>query len=181
MASQGPLSPGTVVSSDPTGAAPAWSNPGNATASDDARATCTGGTGENTEFLHATNFGFSVPAGATIDGLILEVERSRGANNGNQDNQIHLAKNGVSWLAPPGTNKSTGATFPASDAYTTYGSSSDLWGQTWTAADINHSGFGAGITAIDNLGNGLSVRIDHVRITVHYTEVTFKPKTTFIT
>jgi hypothetical protein len=41
-----------------------------------------------------------------------------------------------------GTDKSTGALQPGTLSYVTYGGSSDLWGQTWTPADINASDFG---------------------------------------
>jgi hypothetical protein len=49
------------------------------------------------------------------------------------------------------------------DTYTSYGSSSNLWGTTWTVADINASNFGAAFSA--SVSNG-TARVDHMRITV---------------
>jgi hypothetical protein len=45
-------------------------------------------------------------------------------------------------------NKTTFASFPSPTAtYDSYGSSGDLWGETWTPADINDTDFGAGFVA----------------------------------
>lgn len=53
-----------------------WSNPGNITASDNTYATnLTGCITSVSHYLKATNFGFSVPAGATITGITVEIER----------------------------------------------------------------------------------------------------------
>jgi len=41
-----------------------------------------------------------------------------------------------------GNEKSTGATLPVPEAYRTYGGATDLWGTTWTPADINSVNFG---------------------------------------
>jgi len=43
--------------------------------------------------------------------------------------------------------KETDVVWGTSDAYTVYGSSFDLWGETWTPADINNSNFGIVIKA----------------------------------
>lgn len=113
---------------------------------------------------------------------------------------IRISKN-----APAGTiagdNKSTGAGFPGTDAYTSYGGASDLWGQTWSVDDINASTFGplfritgdfstsrylytanygfsipSGATIdgilleVEKGITGTTARVDHIRITVYYTE-----------
>lgn len=49
------------------------------------------------------------------------------------------------------------------DTYTSYGSALNLWGTTWTVADINASNFGAVLSA--SVANG-TARVDHMRITV---------------
>lgn len=45
------------------------------------------------------------------------------------------------------TDKSSPDNWPETDAYTTYGSSTDLWGETWTSTDINATNFGFAIAA----------------------------------
>jgi hypothetical protein len=69
--SQGPLTPGNKVNSLLGGSA-AWINPANAAASDNVYTTVTNGI---SNFLNVSNFGFTIPAGVTITGIVAEVER----------------------------------------------------------------------------------------------------------
>ena len=122
MATAGPNSTGTVVS-DSTVGTEVWSNPSNATASDDSRATCTIGTGSGTvgEYLKCTNFGFSIPAGSTIDGITVEVEMSSTQVNRVSDNAVRIVKGGTIGS----TDKASGTGWPTSDTYRTYGGAAD--------------------------------------------------------
>ncbi len=52
------------------------------------------------------------------------------------------------------------------DATVTYGGSSDLWGETWTPADINAAGFGAAIAVTDGLD---TAGVDHITAKVYFT------------
>lgn len=63
-------------------------------------------------------------------------------------------------------DKASASNWPQSDAYATYGSNTDLWGETWTVAQINSSGFGVVLSAI-GVGSGTAF-VDHIRITVYY-------------
>lgn len=67
-----PKSPATLADDNAVGSAE-WDTPANAGASDDVRTTASGGT---THYLKATNFGFSIPAAATITGVRVTIERS---------------------------------------------------------------------------------------------------------
>jgi hypothetical protein len=55
--------------------------------------------------------------------------------------------------------------WPDTDTYQMYGGSSDLWGTTWTPADINSPDFGFSFQA--DAENSIA-SIDHVRTTVYY-------------
>lgn len=57
-----------------------------------------------------------------------------------KENSIKLVNGGVI----SGNDKSTAATLPWSDAYVSYGGSSDLWGLALTPTDVNGSNFGVG-------------------------------------
>ena len=167
MASEGPRSGGTFANDASVGAL-AWNSPGNALASDNVRSNCFRGTsGSVTSNYHkSTNFGFSIPAGATIDGIFVEFERLK-LNSEVVDSAIRIVKGGVIGS----TNKSVGASWPSTEAYNSFGGVSDLWGETWTPTDINDSGFGVVISAtLTHMGSTVFANIDHVRITVHYTE-----------
>ncbi|HET9825726.1 MAG TPA: hypothetical protein VFP87_10335 [Chitinophagaceae bacterium] len=163
----GPLSGSTFANTPIAGSNKSWVNVGNVGASDDVYATfgnLTGGTGSYTDYLTVTNFGFAVPPTATINGIVVEAERSD-PNFRTSDYSIRIIKNNVIGI----TDRSGGATYPSSDSYQTYGNPADLWGDTWTAADINGSGFGVAIAAQRNSAGGTTAgKVDHVRITVFY-------------
>jgi hypothetical protein len=157
--------PGTVVS---TSASPyvneTWTTPANAGVDDGAYAyvdTNTFDSGIYTYRLDATNFSFAIPTSATIDGIVIEIEQN-GAKS--RDDLVQLIKGGT----PQGNNLSANATVPTSDTIITFGSSTDLWGLTWTVADINASNFGVAYAAMATGNNG-DIYIDFVRITVYYT------------
>ncbi len=173
MADTGATSPGTMASVSQGGNSP-WSNPDNAKVSDGSYATNTiSAGGQDTYLLKATNFGFSIPSGATIDGIKVEIERWMNQIGGPRtcaDQEVKINKADDS----QGTeNKAVGGNWATSDpnTYVTYGGAADLWTETWTATDINDVDFGVGLTAIDTGGfNNGDASVDHIRITVYYTE-----------
>lgn len=76
------------------------------------------------------------------------------------DQGVFLAKAGTLG----GTNNANGLAWPTTDAYVTYGGPIDLWGRTWTVADINDPSFGTAVAAFAQNG---TARVDHVRISVY--------------
>lgn len=172
MASSGPNSPGTAAFDSSYGTGPLY-NPNNCKVQDTSYAVVyeTAGGGWSSHYLKATNFGFSIPSGATIDGITVDIRRRASSNNASYysvDDVIKLVKGGT----VVGTNKASGTNWSTTFGYYTYGSSSDLWGSSWTHSDINDSNFGMVISGyIYAYGKGYSnFEIDHVRITVNYTE-----------
>ncbi len=173
MASGGPNSPGTVAN-DATSGTYAWVNPTNTEASDNAYSTTTGlEVFHTTQYLEATNFGFSVPSGATIDGILVEIERKKGVGDPIKDLEVRIIKSDGTWGT---TNKAdTVNAWPTTDTYKSYGSSSDLWDESWSDTDINDTDFGVVLRAKNTVGipNGAIVpSVDHIRITVSFTEST---------
>ena len=68
-----------------------WSNYSNVTASDDSRATIEYELGSyTTYYIKATNFGFNIPSGATIDGIVVEWEKQVGNGGINNTKDILL-------------------------------------------------------------------------------------------
>lgn len=171
MASQGPLSPGTVANSD-IGRTD-WLTPSLASESENSYATCELdlGLGQpyESDALKATAFGFTVPSDATIDGVLVEIERHREATGGNvSDIETILFKDDLT----PGADQYAVAQWPTSDAYASYGGATDLWGLAWTAAEINASTFGVRLRVYFIGGTAGIARVDHIRITVYYTPPT---------
>ena len=140
-----------------------WANPSNAAADDAARAVAgTPGAVTYTAYERATDIDAGLPAGAAISGI--EVEAKCSAGNG-RDNSIRLIKGGVLVGADRARRSEP---WPAADAYRSWGGPNDLWGTTWSQADINGTDFGAAISALNGLSDPLPA-INHIRITVYYT------------
>jgi hypothetical protein len=122
---------------------------------------------ERSHYLKATQFGFALPESAVILGIVASVER-RASNTGFEgvrDNSVKLVKKG----AVGGTDHAIAGEWPASDVKVTYGSSSDLWGLTWTATQINESGFGVAFSAKAPNSTKRAI-VDGISITVYYAE-----------
>jgi hypothetical protein len=85
-----------------------------------------------------------------------------------QDSTVQLLKAG----SAVGTNKFLTNTWGTTDSTITYGNSSDLWGTTWTAADVNAANFGLRFIAKNVAASTATASLDYVSITV-----TYKPDT----
>ena len=85
---------------------------------------------------------------------------------------INLLKAGVA----AGTTLGPGSSWVVAITDETWGTSSSLWGTTWTPAQINDSGFGAEITVdYDNEGAvSRTLSVQNYRLTVYYTVPTSK-------
>ncbi len=163
--SAGPNFPSSSVEDSSIGTA-TWTSVGNATASDNSRAGSSLGSSQITRYIKATNFGFSIPGGATIDGILVEWEVSIGmGSNPVTDHAVRIVKGGTIGS----TDKSSGTAWTTSDVFLSHGGASDLWGETWTPADINATNFGAALSAIGSVTAPSMPQVDSVRITVTYT------------
>lgn len=171
MASQGPLFPGTTatVTGDANEVAEPWVNHANVAADDGVEAVITAATFDSpdvSERLKATNFGFTIPSGATINGIVVEIEK-RSNDAGTDDYRVQLLDETGALV---GDNKAQLDSWPITIAISTYGGATDTWNWTTvTDAKINDIDFGVVISAQSVRANQ-DVQIDFIRITVHYTE-----------
>jgi hypothetical protein len=141
-----------------------WTSPGNITASDDSRATITYPGKGGSHYLVATDFGFAIPAGSTIDGIQVAWER-HSSGGLIADQYVFSVQAGTI----TGNNLSAGASWTGGppDAPAVFGGPTELWGLSWTHADINASTFGM---AISPLGfPGVTAAVDSCQVTVFYT------------
>lgn len=160
MSTQGPNSPGSLTTSLDVGDVD-WSDPSNAASENGSSASCTLNMGFGTYYLVAEDFGFSLPSGATVEGIKVEVKH-RCTFGVTYDRDVKLIKGGSIQT----TNKAAVGYWPTSLAYQTYGGSADLWSGTWTYSDLNSSLFGVAISATADDFDFPA--IDHIRITVTY-------------
>lgn len=155
MASEGPNSPSTATEQE--GGA-SWTNPNNVLASDNAYGVIVWDGDVGAKTVAVTNFGFSIPAGATIDGILVEIEWK--VASGTIAPYVGITKNGTSSIA--------GITSPSittTEQYLSYGGAANLWSITWTPAEVNASTFGVRLQR----GDDGTVSVDHVRVTVYFT------------
>lgn len=122
-------------------------------------------------YLKATLFGAVIPTGATIDGIVVTVSRKASANSADAnicDEEVKIIKADGSIGS---TNKADVSTkWPTTAADVSYGSSTDLWGETWTPADINDADFGVAFKVHNTGGvSSATAYVQTVRITVYYT------------
>lgn len=154
-----------------------WGTPGNASLNDAIRATYSSNAirGTWTTFTHyltGSNLIDEVPVGATIDGIEVSIERRESASDvaAWADSAVYVIKGGTIQTTE---NKAVATAYTTTDAAVTYGGPTDLWGVTWTAAQVNAADFGfaisAGITGDD--GEATSVpEVDVIgNVTIYYT------------
>ena|SRR5271157_3740508 len=166
MATQGPSNPATASGTGWTNPTDIESNGGFATW------TTLAGNADTTNALVGTAFGFSIPAGATVNGIVVSFVRklSSLSNFSASTTNIHMLKAGS--LA--GTAKGPGSAWTTPGVTETWGTTSDLWGTTWTPAQINDSGFGFQIVVDDDNTSGSVSRtlsVNDYLVTITYTTV----------
>ena len=156
-----------------TASGTSWTNPTYVYSSDENFATysVSGNTTSNT--LTIRNFGFSIPSTAVINGISVYVERgATSSTNRLKDQTIQLQK--TSGLV--GSNKAvTSSYWPVgngsspNDSTRQYGDTDDLWGTTWTPAEINSSNFGVQVRVQNVTSTSTTANIDQVYVYVRYT------------
>src|SRR4029077_5897444 len=85
-----------------------------------------------------------------------------------QDGTVQLLKAGVA----TGTNKASATAWGTTLSTVNYGTTSDLWGTTWTAAQVNASNFGLRFAARNVGAASATASLDYVSVTVPYTDDT---------
>lgn len=151
MASEGPNGPGAGANDASVGTF-SWIDADKVTNEGIELSTCSTTSSGTSNYLLITDFGFGLPVGATVDGIVVEVNRARGGfpTNTVTDSEIKIIKGGVIGA----TNKASGTAWGAL-SYATYGTSTDLWGETWLYSDINDASFGIAISCAITFVSGI--------------------------
>ena len=122
-------------------------------------------TGNQSRELRVRNFNISVPATASITGIIAEIERYWGAGAAS-DVRIILTKDGATGI---GNNYATAnpQAFTSAVEIKVCGSSSDLWGTTWTVSEVTSPSFGV-LYRVGAGGTNTDAFLDYIRTTIYY-------------
>mgnify|MGYP003661137145 CR=1 FL=1 len=146
----------TTISS-PTSVTPTTGNANRAFANDGLNTSFFNSTSTDTEYSGFS--GLSIPSGATINGIEVIIDAT--------SNSVPLAtsvNNGSSYSANKATNGLPGKSFATIDPC--WGSSSDLWGLSWTPATA-----AAIVLRFDwsTMTSGRVIAFDHIQIRVTFT------------
>lgn len=134
---------------------------------------------KTTDYLQVKDFGFNIPTAASICGIEAQIVKSADdidiliIGAWVKDYNVRIIKNN----ALAGTNKANATEWPSSGTAFTYGGVNDLWGTTWSPAEVNSNNFGLSISAEIKTGIGLLpvVKVDYIGLTVHYLDPTLLP------
>lgn len=156
-----------------------WSNPDNAEAQGGGSASVSMASNDSSRYLRCSSYGFTLPANAVVDGITVTIRRSTNNTNGNpRDSEVRLLKGGVLQTV---SNYASGDTYPLTLTDAIYGDASNLWNNSWTAAEINAAGFGVSfVTQRSGGGGNRTVNVDVISVTVDYTVDNTAPTVTSI-
>ena len=147
-----------------------WVNPDYITADDTSYASASlSGSVLSSGYLEGTNYEFAIPAEAVINGIVVTVGRHESGIRSDyidvRDSTVKLLKAGVL----TGSNKAaTGTEWPTAVATPAiYGTTADLWGTTWTPAEINANNFGVALSVISGVNR--IAYVDYMQISITYT------------
>lgn len=162
------LNPQTIINDNTIGTT-VWANVNNAKLSDNTYANNypTYGGIQISNYLKATNFGFVIPDGVTIKGILVEIEKKQASTSHADilDEEVKIVKaNGTIGTE----NKATSTQWPLTDTYLPYGSATNLWGETWTATDINNANFGVVLAVTGLVEFESPAYVDNIKITITY-------------
>ena len=148
-----------------------WTNISNVEIDDSNYATSVIPKTDNSDLLRVTNFSMGVPAGATIDGIEVQIKhdnRSGEVDCDVIDNEVFLRKVTTGQV---GDNYADATHWTLASPETfTYGGSEDLWGTTWSVADVNNTAFGLDFAALSSIAESdHTADIYFVKIRVYYT------------
>lgn len=150
-----------------------WSNPGNVTAEDGVYAQSTAWPAPGpaaTRKMEATQFGFAIPSNATIVGFRVRIKGKINSGIGDTGNTIAvgLTKDGTALAGSYDTSFSfsiTNTAYEKTDGVT----ETNLFGTTWTPAEVNASTFGVVILASSDGSATIADQVDVVQVKVFYT------------
>jgi len=167
-ATAGPNFAGAGVASGGSGSN--WSHEERISANDNSYTDTDVNKNSSSKTLSATDFGFSIPSDATIDGIQVTIGRKAEDSSSIQDRSVRLIKNGSQ---TGDNNGATSTNWPTSENVASYGSTSNLWGTTWTPSQINSSNFGVALSVDNNnFSHSRTAYVDYIKVTITYTEVT---------
>lgn len=150
------------------GASVDWTSPGNVTAEDGNYALSPGPPVGST--VRCTQFGFSIPSNATIVGFRVRIKGKQNIGILDAENNVAvgLTKDGTALAGSYDTDFSFSVTNTAYEK-TDGSTETNLFGTTWTPAQVNASTFGVLVRASNAGAATVGDQVDVVQVKVFYT------------
>jgi len=109
------------------------------------------------------NYGIPLPSGATAKGIEVRLDSRVDSTSGSPRMCVELSwDGGTSWTAPLATS-----TLTTTMATRILGSATNLWGHSWTAADLSNANFRIRVTDVANSTNR-DFSLDWIAVRVSY-------------
>ncbi len=110
------------------------------------------------------NYGFSVPAGATIEGIEVRLDWRLDGSGGTNEIRVDLSwDGGTSW-----TSYQSDASEPTSWTTVVLGGTADLWGRSWTYDEFNNANFRVRVHCYSDPVDQRAFYLDWVPVRVTY-------------
>lgn len=139
----------------------AWTSPENITADDSFAAQVYLGSTDESEYLTADNFGFTVPTGATINGIVAIFFRYAMGTVEDVSVSLYTSSGDVG-------DAFSGNTWASMETADVFGSETEDWNTSLSPADVNSSLFGVKMKCTAPFG-GMAL-VNYVEMQIHYTE-----------
>lgn len=140
-----------------------WTNPTNIVSDNASGAQLTLDSSQHSDYLMSGSHEVALPAGAIVAGFEIRLDLLDSLVTGEPVFSIALTKNGTVHIGTPGIG--------AFDVgLSTYGGPTDLFGATWTKAEVEASTFGVALFVAADSFEDVNLVVDAVWIVVHYTE-----------
>lgn len=159
----------TIANNNATGTV-AWNNPLNASSSNNVYATTSLSSGQVTNYLEFSDFGFSIPSGTEIEGIMVSIEAKTSGYLSAGVVESCFLKDSVNYCDP------TTLGFGTSDSILVSGGTQSDFGRTWTNTEINNANFTYRM-AFKQRFSTPTVSVDAVTITIFYSDAVSNTKT----
>lgn len=122
----------------------------------------------NNKGLHNFAYGFDIPSTATIDGIEVAYTWKKDSSPNITPVTVQLAKdNGSGSWATAGSNLGDATALPTTVGTRTFGGPTNLWGTTWTPAEIKAANFGPYVQFARSGGTG-NAYVDAAQVKVYW-------------
>lgn len=119
--------------------------------------------GDEHDLLIVDDFGFELPDDAQVLGISATIRKGSESANDANDQDVRLVRGGI--VGP--TNLKSEQPWPVALTDVVHGSMSELWGENWSAAEINAQDFGLALGALPLTGSGRAY-VDTIALTVYF-------------